>query len=296
MSTETDDWTDEDQAAMEAMQADKAPVEEETPAAPAEEAKAEETPAKSEEAPAAEKAVEEPKTDRPPEGYVPHQAMHAERTRRQALEQQLNELQAKFAEMEKASAPKDEMPDPVLEPQEYADWYKRKQDEQQDQFKQLQKQFAEQQQRDHLTRFTQQSEAQFRQQTPDYDDAVKHLTEARTKELAFWGADQQQIQQQIQRDIWEIIQNAAQTGRNPAEAAYQIAQARGYRKAEPAPAAPDVGAQVEAKAKAQAATESLSGAGGPANNGLPSAKDLAEMSEDDFAKLSDDDLRKVMGG
>lgn len=294
MSTETDDWTDEDQAAMEAMQADKAPVEEDTPAAPAEEAKAEEAPAPAAEEAPAEKAADEP--SKPPEGYVPHQAMHAERTRRQAIEQQFAELQAKVAEMEKAAAPKDEMPDPVLEPQKYADWYQRKQDEQQGQFKQLQEQFAAQQQRDHLTRFTQQSEAQFRQQTPDYDDAVKHLTEARTKELAFWGADQQQIQQQIQNDIWEIIQNAAQTGRNPAEAAYQIAQARGYRRAEPAPAAPDAGAQVAAKAKAQAATESLSGAGGPANSGLPSAKDLAEMSEDDFAKLSDDDLRKVMGG
>ncbi len=296
-----EELTADEQAAMTAMETGDT-YEAETPAEPAKEAPAQEAPAAEAEgeAPATSAEVKE----KPPEGFVPHGAMHAERVKRQALEQQLQEMQRKFEEFQTAQqkpAEPEPMPDPVMEPEKFAAWNAQQSEGVKKQIAELMTQQREAQQQAYMVQSIQTGEASFKAENPDYDDALTHLANVRVQELAVLGYDEMQARQVVQQEARSIVGMAVQRGMNPAAVAYQMAQARGYQKAAPAPAAaapaqPDMAAQMAAKSKAQAATASLSGAGGPVQGGGLTAEMLANMSEADFAKLSDDELRAAMGG
>jgi hypothetical protein len=79
-----------------------------------------------------------------------------------------------------------------------------------------------------LGSFMGQSEAAFRQEKPDYDEAINHVVQARARELTRYGLNQAQIQETIREEATEIVRTAVARGLNPAQLGYEIAQDRGY--------------------------------------------------------------------
>lgn len=88
--------------------------------------------------------------------------------------------------------------------------------------------------------FTQQvsrAEDEFRQQAPDYDEAVAHIWASHQAEakalLDSYGQPmtqeaEQQIEQALVRTFAQVAQNALRVGKNPAAAVYAMARSRGY--------------------------------------------------------------------
>lgn len=149
------------------------------------------------------------------------------------------------------------------------------------------------------------SEATFRQQNPDYDDACKFLFESRQAELEVFGINPVQAQQHIAGEFLRISQQALQTGKSPAQIAYEWARKRGYAKKDPDPAPSAVADEaresaaerIARTADAQARSRSLGSGGGSGGPESLDARKLARMSEDDFAKIMDSpEVRKLMGG
>ncbi len=287
----TEQLTADETAAMQAMQADTAPVED----VPAEQA------APAEAAPVAEAQPAEPEPAKPPPGMVPQQALHQERERRKETERLLAEMQAQIAKLTAPPPQEIVVPDPVLEPEKFKQFQidqikQRAQERQQLEAQQeAQRQDAAFQQR--LT----QDAAQFRAQTPDYPQAFEFAVKGRREELAFYGYSAEQIEAQIEVDVRALAQQAYAQGKNPAQSFYDYAKMRGYSAAPPQPAPqPQAAAQVQAFAEAQRQTQSLAPAGGPSNDGGITLESVAKMSEAQLAKMPkaerDEMMRKVMGG
>jgi hypothetical protein len=285
----TEQLTADESAAMQAMAQDTAPVEavevvdvpQEEPAAPVAQAE----------------PVAEP--DKPPPGMVPQGALHQERERRKAAEQQFQALQAKLAEIEArlnppAPEPEIHVPDPVLDPQGFRQF-------QIDQIRtRAAEKVAKEQEQALMTRLNH-DVVSFKATVPDYDNAYQHAVQARRQELAFYGNSPEQVEAQMEVDVKAIVQQAYGQGRNPAELFYEYAKMRGYSAAPKAPAPqPQAAAQVTALAESQRQTQSLAPAGGPANDGGITIEALSKMSEAELAAMPkakrDEAMRKVMGG
>lgn len=234
---------------------------------------------------------------KPPEGYVPHQAMHAERMRRQELEKKLEALEAQIA-------PKEETPqyvDPLEDPEghkKYDEWSKQQIAGRVDEFIAKQEQAAQQQQR-----FAEASrlEAEFAAKTTDYQDAAAFLHQARVTELRNQGLGDNEIQAQIASDANALFDAARQIGMNPAELLYIRAGRAGYAKAE---AQAESTAETEAEkitrlADAQQKTRGVGTAGGSKQSGRLTAEQLGMMSDAEFDKTMQerpDEVRRAMGG
>ena len=80
-----------------------------------------------------------------------------------------------------------------------------------------------------------QTEAQFVQQTPDYYDALGHLRSLRIQEIKLFQPDitQDELNRAIVQEEMAFARQLLSQGKNPHQFAYAIAQARGYKKAEP---------------------------------------------------------------
>lgn len=270
----SDDLTEEETAALAEMK-DAGPIEEpEVQDEPVEEEPKAEPEAKAE-------PKDEPKADKPPEGYVPHGAMHQERTRRQDAEKALAEMRERLEALEKPKADP-AVPDPVLDPEGFTAYQRSVQKAQDDRWEAFN---AERQAADTQRQRLSQAaslEAEFMSKTPEYPEAVKFLDGHRRQELAELGYANEQIAEIIRRDVNAIFDNATAQGRNPAEMLFKQAQMRGW--AAPAKAA-DEGAKMQALQAAQENNTTLSTAGGEANGGGFTIKQLANMSEDELKGL-----------
>lgn len=289
--------TPEESAALSEMESDTAPApEEKAPEKPA--AKAEETPAdeaKAEENPEFKSARSE---EKPPEGFVPHQAMHAERVKRQELERLVQELQAK---VDAVSAPKEETPqyvDPLEDPEgfrRYTDYQQQKLNERLEAITKTGEEERKITQR--LARATE-LESQFAAETADYPQAAQFLHNQRVSELRGMGYGDDEISAQIRKDANGIFDAAEAAGINPAELVYMRAKRAGYAKAEAPQEQQEQsdGERITALAAAQKNTQGLGAAGGGAQSGRLTLAQVAEMSEAELAKIPDDELRAIMGG
>jgi hypothetical protein len=78
--------------------------------------------------------------------------------------------------------------------------------------------------------YLQQAEAQFVAQTPDYHEALTHIRQIRAKQLKVFdpNINDDQVRDTIIREEMGLATQLAKQGRNPAQTAYQIAQAYGY--------------------------------------------------------------------
>ena len=222
---------------------------------------------------------------------VPQGALHAERERRKSVETELaaaREQLGKIAEMRKRVA---ESKPPELPAQDdpAAMDYLRQRVAEIDQRQVAQDSERQQQQLDqyevqHLTAVMAQAEAAYRQEKPDYDDAIGYVIEARARELSLYGMDPVSIQRAIADEIADIARTAVNQGKNPADIGYQIAQARGYRPAQQQQQQGGAAAQVEAIKRAQQAGKTLGGGGG-SRAGTLNATSIAALSDDEFDAL-----------
>ena len=281
-----DEMTAEEQAEFEAMQND-APEPE----------RAEAEPEATEPEPEQSEPQAEFKTTRekPPEGFVPHQAMHAERARRQEAEQSIAELRARLAALETPPAPKDEPPqwvDPLVDPEgfnKYQKYQEKQVTDRLDRWEQQQKSEADLQ-----AKMAQaaQFEAEYIKTAEDYPQAAQFLHQSRAAELQAQGFTQQQVQSQLGHDAVRLVDAAVAAGLNPAHLIYERARAAGYKKPV------DEGARVAKLAEAQRQTASLP-ASGAEQRGALTAEQVGAMSDDDFQralKERPDDIRRIMGG
>lgn len=78
-------------------------------------------------------------------------------------------------------------------------------------------------------------EEQFRQERPDYDNAILYAKQVRAQELAGQGLTDEQIAYQVQREIMGFTALNLRNGQSPAQAAYNFAVSRGYRPPSPQP-------------------------------------------------------------
>lgn len=261
--------------------------------------------------------------------FVRHGAFHAERERRKALEKELGDIRDKYARGDERLRLLSEalaQPKPQQQEQNPAEMP----DPEQDIFGAL-KWLADQQRAvtERVNGTSQRVEASdaetqiksayvndvraFVGQAPDFGDAYQFLLQGRDAELQAMGvADPAERAQMIQDEEKWIVVRALKAQSSPATAVYNLAKARGYKKAEapPAngqqaaqPAAPNNGAAAEkiaTIAKAKEATRSLSNVGGSPGVDALTMEALASMSEDEYAairsKLSPSKFAQIMVG
>lgn len=233
--------------------------------------------------------------------FVPHGALHAEREERKKLASELQTireqnailndrwntlLQARMPEQQANDAP----PNPEDDIFAFSKW-------QADQLKQLtekvtskeqaelqQKQFVEQERA--VWNEWSQSAQTFAAQTPDFNDAVKFLSDARAKQLEALSfadkrfADPEARNGQINAELKQIVLSAKAQNISPAEAVYQISKSYGFAGKQPTDtSAADKLAQIDA---AQNASRSLTKT--PGNSGVDpmSAEAILAMPPREF--------------
>lgn len=128
-------------------------------------------------------------------------------------------------------------------------------------------------------------EQEFAKVTPDYNQAQQHLFQTWAQEAQLLG---RQPEEAIKFWSMQIVQHAAQQGKNPAQVAYELAKQRGYTG--PAPKAPTQtqqpqGPNLDTIQRGLAASKSTSAAPGKAApSGTPTIEALLQMDDEDFAK------------
>lgn len=154
----------------------------------------------------------------------------------------------------------------------------------------------------------QQDATAFMAKAPDFKDAYEHLVATLHKELEMMGvADEAARNRAIAEQERELVANALKQNKSPAELIYGIAKTRGFYGSSPKvipqqnatqrQASPE--AKIDNVLRGQGAVLSLSKAGGASGEGL-TVEALASMSEAEFAamtkSLSKAQLRAIMGG
>ena len=119
---------------------------------------------------------------------------------------------------------------------------------------------------------------EFKKTTPDYDDALQHVLEARKNELMTMGATEFDAQQRVAQEAQEIAINSLRAGQNPGQVVYQLAKLRGYT-------AKQISQKLETVAKGQAASTSLSKASGGTDRGELSLAEIENMDDGEFDKF-----------
>lgn len=263
--------------------------------------------------------------------FVRHGAFHQERERRKAVERERDEFRVTVARLEErfrilseggqapaqpgAAAPQapaepETPPDPNEDIFGYAKYLEKQiQDIRAGQTQLTEAQKTEQAQRVEATQRNEVLTA-YRgdvQRTiaaqPEFAQAYEHLFSGRIAELQLLGVPEADAVQAVREEEFGIAQAAIQAGQSPAARLMQLAKLRGFapKAAEPAaPAAPaETAAEKSARiAKGQAASLSLSSAGG-APAGELTLEMLASMSEADFAKMEKANparVKALMGG
>lgn len=286
--------SDEDQAAMQAMQAADEPEKAAEPAPePAPEPEATAEPAEQPEA-----APEPDKAEDKRAKTVPHQALHEERERRKAVEaenRRLAEQHARFEErlkvIQELQKPKEDAQPKAPDPQEDPIGALRFLQEQlAAQEQQRQAQTREQQEAQRAEQVWQQvqnhAQAQWQEfaaQNPHANEAYEHVMKSRSRELKAFGYSDAQVREALQREEAQALIYAVQNGISAPEMIMAYAEARGFqpKQADPDPA---LGAaeKIERATEGQSRNKSLSQTGGAAAPTEMTAERLIAMSNDDF--------------
>lgn len=232
------------------------------------------------EAPQAQETASED-TDR----RVPLKALQEERQKRAEYERKLQDYERRFAELEQRM-PRPPEPQAEPEPDPETDPIGALKHAR-DQLRRIQEQTAQQQQEARLSQIAYQAASTFREQAPDYPDAYRYAINSRAAELSALGTPQDAIPQILRVEEMSLIETAVRNGRNPAEAIYQFARARGFNPnpapppapvvppapASVAPAAPDPALQ---KVKQSVAASAAAGGAAAAKNELTD-KDISNL-------------------
>ena len=152
----------------------------------------------------------------------------------------------------------------------------------------------------------QRQESEFAKSKPDYFQAHEHLQNAWVAEAKAMGIPDHEIPEAIRARSIETVQIATRLGRNPAEVAYQRAQALGYKGPQSAPAAQPAqqkGPDLDRIAKGMATAKSPSAAAGAPAAGLQSIEAILSMPEEEFAskfgsadnRTWEREMKRIMG-
>lgn len=229
-----------------------------------------------------------------PDRRVPLKALQEERQKRaeyerqvQAYERQIAEMQGYFAAMQQQQAgmghnggppmeqPQPE-PDPETDPIGALKHAREQQRQLQEAIQQQQEAARQQQYVQQLNQAAYQAATQYQQQAPDYQDAYRYALNSRAQELVALGTPPQSINQILQREELSLVDTALRNGRNPAEAIYHFAKARGFQGGtSPAPAQSAPNPALQQQKAAVAASASAGGA--PASKGGVSVTDLGNL-------------------
>ncbi|UTG98626.1 hypothetical protein KEM44_21100 [Sinorhizobium meliloti] len=238
--------------------------------------------------------------------FVPHQALHAEREEHKKTKQELEQIRQQQAILNDrwntllTATKQQEQPQPEAPPDPnedifaYAKWQgdqlKALQEriENRDKSEQQQQQIAEQERE--LWGHWSQSAQSYAAEAPDFGDAVKFLSDTRTRQLKALAAvdprfaDENGVLGQINAELKSIVVAAKERGENPAKVVHELAKAYGFAAtAAQQPQAPngltEKLAQIDA---AQNASRTLAASPGR-NAGDPiSPEAIASMSNAEF--------------
>jgi hypothetical protein len=241
-----------------------------------------------------------PETEAKPEKLVPLQALHQARAsekeaRRQARESQQNfeRLQAQQVEMMRymQQAQQPQMPAKADDPigytaagvehlaQKMQNW-EQKQAEERYQAQQAQ-------QFEHFRGKVGHAEAVFAQQNPDYQEAINWAKNRKIAEYVAAGMPEEYATQRLQAEVMQLAQMAFDNNESPAEAAYRMAKAIGYRNR-------GVSAEQKLEMQKQGQAATMPGGGG-VSGGRVSLEALSKLSGKEFIEAtSGDNWRKLM--
>jgi hypothetical protein len=76
--------------------------------------------------------------------------------------------------------------------------------------------------------FMAEAEEDFKQENPDYGDAVKHFKQSLREDLEDLGFSGDRLKAAMSNELLKLVNNAKQSGRDPAELIYRRAIKRGY--------------------------------------------------------------------
>lgn len=281
--------TPEEKAALEAIQNEQ---EFQLADDPQPEVKAEPEPTPVKEEPKAEpKAEPEPKK---PVRLVPHEALHEERTKRQALEREIAELRK--PREQPRTEPTGDMPDEHTDPLGTIAWLKA----------QISKdrQERENAQREHqqIAELGQRVKARvdaYAAEHPEYTDQLQFLRQSRFKELRVLGFDEQSAMASVTREEMQIGQMAVDRDMDPGDIIARLSMERGWKpKEEPKPEPKPNAAEktIERLAKGQKAAISPSVGGGEGAAAEMTLEQLASLGGDAFDKAFAKHARRLLGG
>jgi hypothetical protein len=235
------------------------------------------------------------------EKVVPLAALHEERRRRQDLQRDVDEGRRNFAALQQQQAamlaelqrrmnppppPIDEASDPLGAIAQQQRLTAAQVAQLNENFQRQQQVVQEQQFVTNIANNVRQAEADFTTRQPDYQEAVTYLRQAKYNEYVAAGMGEREASQLVVRDAWQLSQYCSQRGESPAERAYAIAKALGYKAQ--AQAADRVAMQ-------QAGVRASTPAGGGAQGGGRLSLDvLAKMSPDEFLKATAGDKWKKL--
>jgi hypothetical protein len=129
------------------------------------------------------------------------------------------------------------------------------------------------------------AEAEFARENPDYQEAVSHYKRMRHEQVKALGYDPNTAWQIVQNEAFQVAEIALRSERSPAEVAFEIAKASGWKKGSKAP---ENVQKMESLQKGTKAAQSLGSGGTP--TGKLTVDAVASMSEDEF-----DDFMKSGG-
>lgn len=225
------------------------------------------------------------------------EALREQRRQSQIYEQNFQRMQERFDEMQRQQALRQFQappPDPYEQPEQAREWQRQQQAFQQQLFQAEQQRHHQERQAQAQERHFQQVstavedyESEFKAAHPDYDDATDHMLGIQQKILEGMGYSPQVAAQQVA--VWSVnvAQQALQSGRNPAEVAYDFAKQMGYTpKGQLSAAQVSASDKLAAIAAGQGASKTLSGGGG-AGAGRPSLKSIAGLEGAAFDSAMD---------
>jgi hypothetical protein len=240
------------------------------------------------------------------EKMVSLSALHEERGRRKAtesekraLETQLAELRGKFSIIERLQPPAAEAPAPTIENDIFGVVKNTT-----DSVAEIQRRLrAEDEQkradgeRSQLMTAYRIDAARFEAKTPDFKEAYNHLLNSRASELRAIGYDDpMSLHQALTNDEMAIAQMALGNNKSAAEIIYNLAQQRGYRRAD---GRANAAGKLDAIARGQNASKSLANTGGHSGEGDITGEMLLKMPMDEFEAWCTKNpakAKRLMGG
>lgn len=264
-------------------------------AAAATEEKAAPEPEAVETSPAAPETQETESDEQPRQ--VPLKALQEERQKRAQYEQMLAQREQELYQMQQWAAqqqaaqqqsqqPSEPIvePDPDTDPIGYIKYAREQQRQLQESLQQQQQAIAERQYVEQLNTVAYQAATQMQQMVPDYQDAYKYAINSRAQELVALGTHPQAVAAILQQEELRLIDTALQNRKNPAQAIYEFAKARGFQgktAAAPAPVAapaPTIAPDPMLQETKRAVAASASAGGAPSSKGTPSISDIANLN------------------